>query len=128
LLALSIGRRGDDRSSAGFAPGERPVRWGLPSKGPRVPELATDAARKGNARRLQTALAQYYSQNDVYPASLADLPSAGLGFSPNPRTYFYQATPDQKDYRLEVIMESDNVSGAHIVTEGGVTKYVIQGD
>jgi hypothetical protein len=127
-IGLSVGRRDNGRSSAGFTPENRPLRLGLPAKGERVPELAADAARKANARRLQAVLSQHYAQNNFYPLSLAELSTAALGFAPNPQTYVYQATPDQKDYRLEVIMESDNVSGANIVTDGGVTKYIIQGD
>lgn len=91
------------------------------------PNVITDAARKANALRLQVAIAQFYAQNDRYPASIAEIPPPMLGFNSDPAIYHYTVLPDSAGFRVEVIMESRDVSGAHIVSEGGVSKYVYEG-
>lgn len=91
------------------------------------PNVVTDAARKANALRLQAAIAQFYAENDRYPASISEIPPAMLGFNSDPAIYHYVVLPNSGGFRVEVIMESKNVSGGHIVSEGGVTKYVYEG-
>ncbi|MDP1808178.1 MAG: zinc ribbon domain-containing protein [Actinomycetota bacterium] len=89
--------------------------------------VITDAARKANASRLQAAIAQFYAQTDRYPASISEIPPAMLGFNFDPAVYHYTVLPNSSGFRVEVIMESRNISGSHIVSEGDVTKYVYEG-
>jgi len=96
-----------------------------PAKSPTI--MANDAARKTNALRLQTAVTQFYAQNDRYPVSISEIPLGMLGFDADPAVYHYSTLPGGGGFRIEVIMQGSNISGSHIVSEGDVTKYVYEG-
>ena len=88
--------------------------------------IANDAARKANAMRLKIGLAMFYEQDGRYPSSLSEIPASDLGFIPDADTYVYAPRPDGQGYRLEVPLQTNNVSGPNLVNEDGVTKYVIE--
>ncbi len=94
---------------------------------PRPEVVARDVARKANTSKVRVALAAYYSENGLFPAGLDELGGEFLGFTPDLEVYLYQALDNRNDFRLEVTLESNVVSGADVVKEGEVTKLVITG-
>jgi len=114
----TMGREGaaDFESGLGLAPTIRPA------------VIALDVAKKANAAKARVALAQHFSEYGVFPDTLDDLGAEYLGFVPDPDVYTYQVLDDGFDFRLEVLLASDVVSGADVVKEGDVTKLVITGD
>ncbi len=113
--------------AAGESEGLRDFESGL-GLAPRAPAevVARDVAKKANAARLKMVLEQFYAMNDRYPESFEELDVSTLGFTPSPESYSYTQTDDGHGYVAEIILESDNVSGADVVVEGHVTKLVLR--
>lgn len=105
----------DFDSGLGLAPRARPE------------VIAKDAAKKANANKARAALAQRFAEYGVFPDTLDELGARSLGFVPDPGVYVYQVLADGSDFRLEVLLASDVVSGTNVIKEGAVTKLVITG-
>lgn len=89
--------------------------------------IAGDAAHKANALRLKTGVIVFAEEHNRFPASIDEIPPSILGFIADPAIYRYWPTQNPEGYHIEVLMESGDVSGANIVTENGVTKYIVNG-
>lgn len=79
---------------------------------------ARDAQRKADIREIQTALEQYFTDNSVYPAALADLTGGtppylnAVPADPSPpRAYTYTPGNPATTYTLSADLENDNDRG-----------------
>ncbi len=97
-----------------------------PTLSPQI--IAQDVAKKSNAAKARVALAQHFAERGFFPDTLDDLGSGYLGFVPDPDVYTYQVLNEGLDFRFEVILASDVVSGADVVKDGDVTKLIFTGD
>lgn len=112
--------RSTDKPAVDQGPG-----FGLaPKESPEV--INRDAGRKSNALKARNALEQYYSSYDRYPDALSEVDGAVLGFIPD-SSYKYEALAGGKDFRLEIALESQIVSGADIMHDDTGTKLVVTG-
>ena len=89
---------------------------------------ANDVTKKADMREIQTALEQYFVDNDHYPAQLSDLTVApayikAVPTSPDASTYTYDVTGnDPLTYSLHVQLKNTkdkqaNSSGVYTLTE-----------
>lgn len=118
--------------SAGFNPGagvtpSPPAEQGAAISPRQALAIASDAAHKANALRLKTAVSIFAEEHNRFPVSINEIPPSVLGFVADPNIYKYWRTKNPEGYHIEVLMESGDVSGADIVTENGITKYVVNG-
>ena len=88
---------------------------------------ANDVTKKADMREIQTALEQYFVDNDHYPAALTDLTTApayikAVPTSPDSNAYTYTVTgADPVTYTLTVTLKNTKdkqaVAGVYTLTE-----------
>lgn len=78
---------------------------------------ANDARAKADMREMQTALEQYFVDNDAYPAALADLVPSYLGAVPTAPsgTYTYAPGAGNTTYNLTYTLQNTNDKGPGVV-------------